>query len=58
MRLLNKKAIITGSGSGFGRETALTFTREGADILIAGINFESNSVVRHKYSKRKPMLLL
>ena len=38
MRLQNKTAIITGAGSGIGRQTALTFAREGAKVVVADIN--------------------
>ena len=41
MRLKDKKAIITGAGSGFGKQTALTFAREGADVLLADIDLEA-----------------
>lgn len=34
MRLKEKVAVITGSGRGIGREIALTFAREGADIVV------------------------
>ncbi len=35
MRLQGKVAIITGSTAGIGRETALTFAREGARIVVS-----------------------
>lgn len=38
MRLKDKVAIITGSGSGFGRASALLFAKEGAKVVVADIN--------------------
>ncbi|WP_078430278.1 3-oxoacyl-ACP reductase FabG [Alkalihalobacterium alkalinitrilicum] len=35
MRLKDKTAIITGGGNGIGREAALTFSREGANVVVA-----------------------
>ena len=37
MRLENKVALITGAGSGIGRESALLFAREGAAIVVADV---------------------
>jgi NAD(P)-dependent dehydrogenase (short-subunit alcohol dehydrogenase family) len=38
MRLQDKVAIITGAGSGIGREAALIFAREGAQVVVADMN--------------------
>lgn len=38
MRLENKVALITGAGSGIGRESALLFAREGAAIVVVDVN--------------------
>ncbi len=38
MRLENKVAVITGAGSGIGRETALLFAEKGAKVVVADVN--------------------
>ena len=38
MRLLGKRAIITGAGGGIGREISVSFSKEGADLICADIN--------------------
>jgi NAD(P)-dependent dehydrogenase (short-subunit alcohol dehydrogenase family) len=38
MRLKDKVALITGAGSGIGRQSALLFSREGAAILAIDVN--------------------
>jgi len=38
MRLDNKVALITGGGSGIGRQSALLFAKEGAQIVVADLD--------------------
>ena len=48
MRLLNKVALITGASRGIGREIALAFAREGADI---GINYFKSAQAAEKLAE-------
>ncbi|MEO6195798.1 MAG: glucose 1-dehydrogenase [Thermoanaerobaculia bacterium] len=45
MRLENKVAVITGAGSGIGRESALLFAREGARVVVADVNDDAGQAV-------------
>jgi 3-oxoacyl-[acyl-carrier protein] reductase len=38
MRVKDKVVIITGSGGGIGKETALLFAKEGAKVVVADVN--------------------
>ncbi len=44
-QLKNKIAIVTGSASGIGRETALLFAREGAKVTVSDINEKGGQAV-------------
>ncbi|MGV9676680.1 SDR family oxidoreductase [Nocardia sp. NPDC003482] len=40
-RFEDQLAVITGGGSGIGRETALAFARQGAEIVLSDINLDA-----------------
>jgi len=42
MRLEGKSAIVTGAGSGIGKATACRFAAEGATVICAELNRDSN----------------
>jgi NAD(P)-dependent dehydrogenase (short-subunit alcohol dehydrogenase family) len=41
MRLKDKVALITGAGSGIGRESALLFAREGAKVIVCDLKVDA-----------------
>src|SRR3954468_13183254 len=43
--LENKIALVTGAGSGIGKEIALLYARQGARVVIADVNTEAASAV-------------
>src|ERR1700760_2868453 len=45
MRLENKVALITGAGSGIGRESALVVPRDGGRMVVADVNEEAGRAV-------------
>ena len=42
-RFENKVVIVTGSGSGIGETTAIKFSEEGANVIIADINADTGN---------------
>ena len=56
--LEGKIALITGSGSGIGRITSLTFAREGATVVCADVSQEGGEATAAKIreAEAKPNL--
>lgn len=51
MRLEGQVAVITGAGSGIGKESALLFAQEGAAVVLADINFGDAQQVASSIAK-------
>ena len=51
MELENKVALVTGAGRGIGKEIALLFAKEGADISICDVNAEFLSAAQGEIEK-------
>ncbi|WP_126425322.1 3-oxoacyl-ACP reductase FabG [Brevibacillus marinus] len=51
MKLAQKVALITGAGSGIGRETAVLFAREGASVVVADTNQSTGEEVVKQISE-------
>ncbi len=49
MRLKGRAAVVTGASRGIGKATALTFAREGANVVV---NFQRNSEKAEEVAKR------
>ncbi len=57
MKLESKIAVITGAAQGIGREIALLFAKEGADIVICDVNPQQLSQTRREIEELKRQVL-
>jgi len=56
MRIKDKVVIITGSGSGIGKVTALLFAREGGKLVVADVNDKAGRIQHKRSGKTEEML--
>lgn len=58
MRLKDKVSLITGASQGIGKEIALTFVREGSEIVIFDVNLEEVEKIKEEISLlgREPLV--
>lgn len=52
MKLTSKTAIVTGAGSGIGQATALLFAEEGAQVVVADIDYSAAQATAQKVSEK------
>lgn len=52
MEFTKKVAIITGSAQGIGKEMALSFSKEGAKVVIADVNLEKSLETMQEIKKQ------
>ena len=61
MKLKGKVSIITGGGRGIGRATALTFAREGSNVVIADISekdgMESEEIINREVKNGRALFI-
>ncbi len=56
MRLEGKVALITGAGSGQGREAAVLFATEGAQVVVTDVNEEGLAETIRWYGQNETWL--
>ena len=52
MKLMGKKAIITGAGGGIGRAIAIEFAQNGCDCLVSDIDLDAAKIVAEEVKGR------
>jgi len=57
MKLKDRVAVITGSGSGIGRASALEFAREGAKVVVADLNDAGSAATVRQIEAQKGVAL-